>query len=489
MAVTASTGLTLARTMLAAGTGGDGAMGGTDAASTGGTGQQSFSASGGAGGPSCAANHTSSAGDGGQGGDVLQYALDFPHFCFITCPCGYPNVNDSVGRTGASSGAVGGGAGGARAWGGDYCTGAASTGDFIGKTGGPGSDGACATQGGPASAQVFGLPNGQTGAWQPGLGGQGGSGSVGSGGGGGSGGGYCVGFPDGLHPEAVTGNPGSGGGGGGCGGNGGDGGQQGGASFALVLTGSTVQGLATGNSIVPGPGGDGGQGGTGGQGGAGGSGGNGLPAGPTNVGGYACPAPSGGGGPGGRGGAGGGGGGGNGGPSVGVLLLGGATNPGTAGVYAGLPGEPGLQGTGGRNASVPSDPTPCAGPVGNNGILGGFGLVVDPTRPPINLMLPGDSMTQGQSRTSQDGKVELIMQTDGNFCLYKSGAFEWCSEQAGWGTADKVTMQTDGNLCLSTNGTNTRCSNTSLHFGAYLVVRDDGRVFLLDGTTLLWSIP
>ena len=60
MAVTASTGLTLARTMLAAGTGGDGAMGGTDAASAGGGGQQSFSSSGGAGGPSCPANHTSS---------------------------------------------------------------------------------------------------------------------------------------------------------------------------------------------------------------------------------------------------------------------------------------------------------------------------------------------------------------------------------------------------------------------------------------------
>jgi hypothetical protein len=122
-------------------------------------------------------------------------------------------------------------------------------------------------------------------------------------------------------------------------------------------------------------------------------------------------------------------------------------------------------------------------------MLGGFGLVVDPTRPPVNFMVPGDSLVQGQSRTSQDGKVELTMQTDGNFCLYKSGVFEWCSEQAGWGSGDKVTMQTDGNLCLTTNGENPRCSGTSEHPGAFLFVRDDGRVFILDGTTLLWSIP
>ncbi|HKU85562.1 MAG TPA: hypothetical protein VJV77_04410, partial [Casimicrobiaceae bacterium] len=138
---------------------------------------------------------------------------------------------------------------------------------------------------------------------------------------------------------------------------------------------------------------------------------------------------------------------------------------------------------------TPNDPSPCTGPVGRNGLLGGFGLVVDPTRPPVNFMLPGDSMTQGQARRSQDGTVELTLQTDGNFCLYKSGTYEWCSLQAGWGGGDKITMQPDGNLCLSTNGTNTRCSNTFPHAGAYLVVSDDGRVSIFDGTTSLWTIP
>ena len=488
MIANASRGLVLQNTVIAAGRGGDGATGGTDPAQSGGGGQQSFGNGGGAGGPSCPSGHASSAGDGGEGGDVLQYTLDFPYFCFITCPCGYPNASDSAGRSGQASGSILGAGGGGRSYGGHYCTGPASGSDFNGQGGASGSLGTCATLGGVPSADLFGRPNAATGAWLPAAGGRGGAGNVGSGGGGGSGGGYCVGFPDGLHPLAVTGNPGSGGGGGGCGGNGGDGGQQGGASLALVLVNANFPGDPMHNSVVPGPGGRGGDGGVGGQGGPGGGGAPGLPAGPTRVGSSQCPAPSGAGGAGGQGGAGGGGAGGSGGPSVGILLLGTVVNPGTAGIYAGLPGPPGARGAGGSNP-VQAGSTPCTGAVGTNGTLGGFGLVVDPTQPAVNFLLPGETLTANQRRTSANGTIELIMQTDHNFCLYRSGAYLWCSDQEGLGPADKVTMQPDGNLCLSTNGTTTRCSNTYPHPGAYLVVQDDGHAVIYDGATALWTVP
>jgi len=174
---------------------------------------------------------------------------------------------------------------------------------------------------------------------------------------------------------------------------------------------------------------------------------------------------------------------------VGVVLLGGSGNPGTAGIYAGLPGVPGAKGTGGQNAAQAGLPPPCIGAVGQNGTLGGFGLVVDPTSAASNFLLPGDALTMNQDRTSADGNVTLILQTDGNFCLYKAGGYQWCSEQANLGTADKVTMQTDGNLCLSTSGTTTNCSNTAGHPGAYLVVQDDGHAVIYDGATALWKAP
>lgn len=488
MAVSNSTGLTLASSTLIAGKGGDGAPGATNAAAPGGGGQMSENSSGGGGGQSCPSNHPSTAGDGGAGGDVLQFSLGFPYFCVITCPCDYPNASASGGRSGNASGSILGAGGGGRSYGGSYCTGPASAGDFNGKGGGAGSAGACATQGGALSSNLFGQP-GAGGSWLPGAGGAGGSGSVGSGGGGGSGGGYCVGFPDGIHPQSVNGNPGGGGGGGGCSGNGGVGGQQGGASIALVLENAAVSGVPAQNSLVPGPGGNGGNGGQGGQGGAGGGGAPGYPAGPTTVGAYQCPGPSGAGGTGGQGGAGAGGAGGNGGPSFGIALVAGSPAPGTSGIYAPLPGLPGARGAGGQNTPRPVvQPNPCTGVAGVAGAIGGFGFVFNPGSPPNNFLLPGQRLTTNQSRTSADGGILLLMQGDNNFCLYRSGNPLWCSNTGAQGVGGaNATMQTDGNLCVDdASGNPLWCSGTAGRPGAYLIVHDEGYIAIYVGATQVW---
>jgi hypothetical protein len=497
MAVTDSKGLTLTHSVLVAGRGGDGAAGGTPGAQPGGGGQSGNGGMGGTGGgfgPNCPSNRVSAAGDGGNGGDGLKGELGSPYFCVFTCPCAYPNGSAAEGKPGNSSGTASGGAGGAPFPGGGlFCTDHDEGPDFDGKTGGFGLAGPCGTVGGTPSRLIFGSAKGAT--WIPGGGGEGGPGSVGAGGGGGSTGGYCVGFPDGVHPAFINGYPGGGGGGGGCGGIGGLGGQQGGASISLMLVNSTVTGVPGQNSLIPGPGGTGGTGGAGGPGGAGGGGGPGHPAGPTTVAGFGysqlCPAVSGAGGPGGQGGAGSGGAGGNGGASIGIALVAGSPDPGLPGIYSGLAGAPGARGAGGQNAPQSVvQPTPCKAADGAGGILGGAAVVVNLDSPPNNVLLPGETLTLGQSRTSPGG-IYLVMQTDSNFCLYTraGGPNLWCSNTAGSG-ALHADMQTDGNLVLYTSSRGVPfASNTVGHPGAYLVVEDDGHAVMYDGTTVLWRVP
>ena len=495
MTVTNSTGLTLVNCVLDAGNAGNGSPGGTTQGQPGGGGSSGGANGGGGGGAgqNCPSNRASSAGDGGNGGDGLQGELDSPYFCFITCPCGYPNLDKSLGRAGAASGQATGGAGGGRTYGGGYCTGGASPVEtyFNGKNGGFGASGACATLGGTANSSLWGRPQGA--AWLPGSGNVGETGSVGAGGGGGSSGGYCVGFADGIHSVFLPGNAGGGGGGGGCGGVGGAGGQQGGASIVMILVNSTVPGLLNTNNLIPGIGGRGGDGGGGGQGGPGGSGGSGLGAGNTVLNGYNCPGPSGSGGPGGQGGAGGGGGGGNGGPAIGVALVSGSPDPGAPGnypgIYAGVPGAPGGKGPGGQNAAQPTvQPNPCRSVDGAEGIPGEAAFVINLDNPVNSIMTGGQSLTPGQSRTSLNG-TELILQPDSNICLRNPAqAALWCSGTAGKG-AQRLDMQTDGNFVLYTaQGGVLFKTDTEGHPGAYLVVQD-GSAAIYDGSTKIWSVP
>jgi hypothetical protein len=105
--------------------------------------------------------------------------------------------------------------------------------------------------------------------WVPSFAGNGQAGTLGKGGGGGGGGGGGAGFPC----SADRGGGGGGGGGGGLGAAPGSGGVSGGASFAVVLIGTTA--TFDGTQLFSGSGGDGGSGGSGFAGGPGGPGGSG----------------------------------------------------------------------------------------------------------------------------------------------------------------------------------------------------------------------
>jgi hypothetical protein len=487
MTVSNSKGLTLSHSVLAAGKGGDGASGGSSNGTKGGDGFPPTCATcRGAAGNACPSSPPP-AGIGG-GGAGASWNNVHSHNCFLDCGC-YTQNSDFSGLKGQDSGNAIGGDGAGKGSSGCNCDDRPSTFGTVdpsdGPPGGPGGTGQCSTQGGAPSDAIWGEINAQGTIWLPSAGGIGATGSVGAGGGGGGSGGYAT---DYQSPD-LNGYPGGGGGGGGCGGPGGPGGQQGGASLALVMFNSAVIGVPDQSSIVPGLGGRGGPGGQGGLGGPGGNGGPGYQGTKYNykiIGRcYASAAPGwgGSGGNGGQGGAGGGGAGGNGGPSIGIALRGSSFAPvSNNGIYLGKPGTGGPAGSGGANPN-------CTGASGAAGVGGGSGPLVNLDKPAPSVLSEGQALTQGQSRTSASGIYELILQIDGNFCLYKSGGYQWCSLQAGLGTADRVTMQTDGNLCLSTKGSNTACTNTAPHPGAYLTVRDDGHVVIYDGSAPLWTVP
>ncbi len=71
-----------------------------------------------------------------------------------------------------------------------------------------------------------------------------------------------------------------------------------------------------------------------------------------------------------------------------------------------------------------------------------------------NTLAAGQKLTEGQSLVSADKKYYLIVQADGNLCIYSSSnnGFVWCSMMY-FGKGSSLSMQTDGNLVMY-NGKN-----------------------------------
>ncbi len=489
MTVSNSSALTLTRSTLAAGKGGEGAPGSTPTMA--GVGQDGAKAAAnfraGIGGQACAGTPPASAGRGGAGADLNS---NDSYGCFAACGCRNNNSGNTgpSGENGSDSGSVKGGGGGGAGAEGCSCNSTTNS-STDGGSGGSGSSGSCAVTGGAANLDILG--SFVSTSWTPSQGVSGRAGDVGSGGGGGGAGGRNV-WAHNFTGTDYDGYAGGGGGGGGCGGQGGQGGQQGGASIALVLYSSKMPGSTDTNSIIPGLGGRGGDGGNGARGGPGGTGQTGWPGfdqvftsswcGDN----FKVPGGGGKGGDGGAGGAGSGAAGGNGGPSVGIALVKTSQAPTAGGVYPpALPATGGDPGRGGQGGAAN-----CRGADGATGAVGGGKQIVDYDLPLASILLAGQQLAKGQSIPSPNGKVLLAMQGDDNFCLYSAGNALWCTGTNGEGIPAAL-MQTDGNLCLyPTDGSHSPwCSNTAGHPNAYLIVQDSGYVQIIDGGSVLWSQP
>jgi hypothetical protein len=99
----------------------------------------------------------------------------------------------------------------------------------------------------------------------------------------------------------------------------------------------------------------------------------------------------------------------------------------------------------------------------------------------------------GGGLTSSNGRVSLILQSDGNLLLRRNDAFNapvlW-STNLGWiPVCDYAIMQWDGNFVLLDGHEGDECwsTRTSGHPGAYIVLQDDGNLVVYDGGVALWA--
>ena len=106
----------------------------------------------------------------------------------------------------------------------------------------------------------------------------------------------------------------------------------------------------------------------------------------------------------------------------------------------------------------------------------------------------GEELLVGDKLTSPNGKVQLLMQADGNLVLYYTDTDDsadalWATGTAGK-SSQKVIMQADGNLVVyDSAGTYFWSSDTVGKNGAKLFCQDDGILFIHNYSTkaLVWN--
>ena len=108
----------------------------------------------------------------------------------------------------------------------------------------------------------------------------------------------------------------------------------------------------------------------------------------------------------------------------------------------------------------------------------------------MDRLQQGESLTQGQSLGSQDGRYSLTVQADGNVVLSQTGGVvRWSSGTFG-NPGASLAMQADGNLVLySSAHVALWSSGTWSHPGASVLLQTDGNlvVYAAGGQTALWA--
>jgi len=101
-----------------------------------------------------------------------------------------------------------------------------------------------------------------------------------------------------------------------------------------------------------------------------------------------------------------------------------------------------------------------------------------------DMLSPGQALSPNQSRTSMDGRYNLVYQGDGNLVLYQLPSWTplWWSCTNGTSPGQAV-MQGDGNFVIyDSGGTPLAWTATEGNPGAYLTVQPDGNVVIYTPT-------
>jgi hypothetical protein len=120
------------------------------------------------------------------------------------------------------------------------------------------------------------------------------------------------------------------------------------------------------------------------------------------------------------------------------------------------------------------------------------------TFPPNSILsgklLSGQFLSANEQLLSPNGKTRMIMQYDGNLCIYRvdNGQFLWQSSTSGIGAGQHVQMKEDGDLAMDIathdGFDEVWHTDTGNNPGAILTLRDDGNAVIV-GTTgaVLWA--
>lgn len=105
-----------------------------------------------------------------------------------------------------------------------------------------------------------------------------------------------------------------------------------------------------------------------------------------------------------------------------------------------------------------------------------------------SILNPGEILYPNQFITSPNGQYTLIMQTDGNLVIYRTGGIPIWSSNTATGINSFCVMQTDGNLVIYDYGGNYYwASNTGGMNGSILVMQDDGNLVTYLNGIAKWS--
>lgn len=103
------------------------------------------------------------------------------------------------------------------------------------------------------------------------------------------------------------------------------------------------------------------------------------------------------------------------------------------------------------------------------------------------LLLPGQVLTTGQTRSTVNGQVRLEMQANGDLVVRSQGDLVWRSQTTGYDGASAY-MQADGNVVLrDVDGKARWNSGTAGHPGAYLTVNVDGLLLVKVALVTIWT--
>lgn len=108
---------------------------------------------------------------------------------------------------------------------------------------------------------------------------------------------------------------------------------------------------------------------------------------------------------------------------------------------------------------------------------------------PANTVLrPGETLYADEYIRSADNRYRLKMQSDGNLVHYNISTTPnialWATYTTG-GT--RAVMQTDGNFVVYKSSAPLWDSHTNGHSGAYLAVQNDSNLVIYEGSTAIWS--